>query len=148
MLSNEYGDCKDKHTLLAALLKAAGIEAWPVLISSNRELDPKLPSPAQFNHAITLVSLGDKLIWMDSTEEVAPVGVLMLPLRNKQALAIPNGKPAYLERTPAELPYRQIASFQTEGTLKAPSQVTSFRPIAAMRNCCCARSFDRCRNRR
>jgi len=117
VLSNEYGDCKDKHTLLAALLKAAGIEAWPVLISSNRELDPKLPSPAQFNHAITLVSLGDKLIWMDSTEEVAPVGVLMLPLRNKQALAIPNGKPAYLERTPAELPYRQIASFQTEGTL-------------------------------
>ena len=27
VLSNEYGDCKDKHTLLAALLKAAGIEA-------------------------------------------------------------------------------------------------------------------------
>ena len=36
VLSNEYGDCKDKHTLLAALLKAAGIEAWPVLISSSR----------------------------------------------------------------------------------------------------------------
>ncbi len=33
VLSNEYGDCKDKHTLLAALLKAAGIEAWPVLVS-------------------------------------------------------------------------------------------------------------------
>ena len=34
VLSNEYGDCKDKHTLLAALLKAAGIEAWPVMVSS------------------------------------------------------------------------------------------------------------------
>ena len=77
VLSNEYGDCKDKHTLLAALLKAAGIEAWPVLISSSRELDPATPSPAQFDHVITLVPLDGKLLWMDSTEEIAPVGVLM-----------------------------------------------------------------------
>jgi len=27
VLDNEYGDCKDKHTLLAALLKAAGYDA-------------------------------------------------------------------------------------------------------------------------
>ena len=39
VLSNEYGDCKDKHTLLASLLKAEGIDAWPVLISTSRELD-------------------------------------------------------------------------------------------------------------
>lgn len=32
VLHNEYGDCKDKHTLLASLLKAAGIDAWPALI--------------------------------------------------------------------------------------------------------------------
>lgn len=29
VLTNQYGDCKDKHTLLTALLKAAGIQAWP-----------------------------------------------------------------------------------------------------------------------
>ena len=77
VLSNEYGDCKDKHTLLAALLKAEGIEAWPVLISSNRELDAATPSPAQFDHVITLVPIGGKLLWMDTTEEVAPVGTLI-----------------------------------------------------------------------
>src|ERR1700744_4604515 len=48
VLSNEYGDCKDKHTLLVSLFKAAGIEAWPALISSSRELDSDTPSPAQF----------------------------------------------------------------------------------------------------
>ena len=32
VLDNQYGDCKDKHTLLAAMLKAAGYEAWPALI--------------------------------------------------------------------------------------------------------------------
>ncbi len=118
VLSNEYGDCKDKHTLLAALLKAAGIEAWPVLISgSGRELDAATPSPAQFSHVITLVSLDGKLLWMDSTEEVAPVGVLMATLRDKQALAIPAAKPAYLEHTPVGLPFPQTIHLQATGSL-------------------------------
>jgi hypothetical protein len=117
VLSNEYGDCKDKHTLLATLLKATGIEAWPVLISDSRELDPATPSPAQFDHVITMVSLDGKLRWMDSTEEVAPVGMLMAALRDKQALAIPVGKPAYLERTPIDLPSPRSIRIQVEGKL-------------------------------
>lgn len=101
VLASEYGDCKDKHTLVAALLKAAGIDSWPVLISTKRDLDPAVPSPAQFDHVITLVPEGSSLIWMDSTAEVAPVGVLTPRLRDKQGLAIPAEKPAYLVRTPA-----------------------------------------------
>ena len=117
VLSNEYGDCKDKHTLLAALLKAAGIEAWPVLISSKRYLDTATPSPAQFNHVVTLVPTSGKLVWMDSTMEVAPIGVLAAVLRDKQALAIPVGKPAYLVSTPADLPSPRTVRAQIEGTL-------------------------------
>jgi len=121
VLSNEYGDCKDKHTLLAAELKAEGIESWPVLISAGRELDPDTPSPAQFNHVITVIpGAGGKLLWMDSTEEVAPLGNLISVLRDKQALVIPNmaaGKPPYLERTPVDLPYLQNAHFDSTGKL-------------------------------
>jgi hypothetical protein len=124
VLSNEYGDCKDKHTLLATELKAVGIQAWPVLISSSRELDPATPSPAQFDHVITLVPLGGKLLWMDSTEEVAPINELIAVLRDKQALAIPNGKPAYLEHTPADLPFPQSARFQVDGALSAEGLFT------------------------
>ena len=104
VLANEYGDCKDKHTLLAALLKAVGIDAWPVLISSQRDLDPTVPSPAQFNHVITLVAKGNSFTWIDSTAEVAPIGTLMPNLRDKQALAIPNSSPASLKYTPAQPP--------------------------------------------
>ena len=117
VLSNEYGDCKDKHTLLATELKAVGIQAWPVLISSGRELDPATPSPAQFDHVITVVPLGGKLLWMDSTAEVAPVGVLMATLRDKEALAIPDGKPAYVERTPVEMPAPRSLRIEVEGKL-------------------------------
>jgi hypothetical protein len=125
VLSNEYGDCKDKHTLLAAELKAVGIEAWPVLISTNRELDPGLPSPAQFNHVISLVSVDGKLLWMDSTEEVAPIGQLTSSLRDKQALAIPAGKPAYLEHTPAELSSPKSIHFSANGELTAKGLFTA-----------------------
>jgi len=117
VLSNQYGDCKDKHTLLASLLKASGVEAWPVLISSGRELDSATASPAQFDHVITLVPLSGQMLWMDSTEEVAPVSILMATLRDKQALAIPAVKPAYLERTPANLPFVQSARFKIDGSL-------------------------------
>jgi hypothetical protein len=125
VLSNEYGDCKDKHTLLATMLRAAGIEAWPVLISSGRELDPAVPSPAQFDHVITVVPRDGKLIWMDATEEVAPVGVLMQPLRDKQVLAIPPAKAAYLERTPADLPFPQSAQFTVTGQLSDKGELTA-----------------------
>src|ERR1019366_5109164 len=55
VLSNGYGDCKDKHTLLAALLAAVGIKAYPVLINSSVTIDPDVPSLNQFDHVITVV---------------------------------------------------------------------------------------------
>jgi transglutaminase-like putative cysteine protease len=117
VLSNEYGDCKDKHTLLAALLKAAGYEAWPVLISSTRELDEQTPSPAQFNHVITAVPLAGKLLWMDSTAETAPMGLLLSPVRDKQGLAVPPVDPAHIERTPANPPVPGLFKFLCSGQL-------------------------------
>jgi len=125
VLSNEYGDCKDKHTLLATLLKAEGIEAWPVLINSGRELDPATPSPGQFDHVITVVPRGDKLIWMDSTEEVAPVGIIAAGLRDKQALMIPAARSALLEQTPAELPYPQSVRFVATGSMSEKGLFTA-----------------------
>ena len=55
VLHNQYGDCKDKHTLLASLLEAEGMHASSVLINSSRKLDPDVPSPSQFDHVITLL---------------------------------------------------------------------------------------------
>jgi len=117
VLDNGYGDCKDKHTLLASLLKAAGIEAWPVLIHSQRKLDPDVPSPAQFNHVITVVPRGGQLLWLDTTPEVAPYGLLLLNLRDKQALMIPTSKPPALETTPQNPPFPEEHEFSTEGKL-------------------------------
>jgi tetratricopeptide (TPR) repeat protein len=107
---NQYGDCKDKHTLLAAMLEAEGFHASSVLINSSRKLDPDVPSPAQFDHVITLVPLAKEEVWMDTTTEVAPFRLLSFNIRKKQALVIPVSGPAHLEETPADPPFpnRQI----------------------------------------
>ncbi|HLH34165.1 MAG TPA: DUF3857 domain-containing protein [Alloacidobacterium sp.] len=102
VLANQYGDCKDKHTLLAALLAAVGIRVYPVLISSQRALDPDVPSPAQFDHVISAVPQGNSYIWLDTTPEVAPFAFLLSSLRDKQALLISSDKPPSLVTTPKD----------------------------------------------
>ncbi|HEV3512203.1 MAG TPA: tetratricopeptide repeat protein, partial [Candidatus Sulfotelmatobacter sp.] len=119
VLDNGYGDCKDKHTLMAALLKASGVDAWPALIHATRKLDPDVPSPAQFNHVITVVPQGENYLWLDTTPEVAPYGMLLLGLRGKQALVIPSNSAARLMTTPENAPFEQQQSFSMEGKLNA-----------------------------
>jgi transglutaminase-like putative cysteine protease len=117
VLSNEYGDCKDQQTLLAALLKAEGFDAWPVLISSNRELDEQIPSPAQFNHVITAVPLDGKILWVDTTAETASMGLLLAPVRDKLGLAIPPAGNVHIERTSANPPAPSLYKFLCTGQL-------------------------------
>lgn len=124
VLDNGYGDCKDKHTLMAALLKASGVDAWPALIHATRKLDPDVPSPAQFNHVITVVPQGDKYLWLDTTPETAPYGLLLLGLRGKQALVIPSNSAAKLMTTPENAPFEQEQSFKMEGKLGADGTFT------------------------
>ena len=123
VLTNQYGDCKDKATLLAALLSAAGYSADTALIGAGIRFNEAVPSPAAFNHAITAISLGSgaaqQTIWLDSTQEVAPYRALLFGLRDKQALRIPLQGSAYLDRTPANLPFDSVQKFQATGTLDA-----------------------------
>jgi tetratricopeptide (TPR) repeat protein len=123
VLLNQYGDCKDKHTLLAALLDAAGIPAWPALIGVGVKFDPSIPSPAQFNHVITILPRDGKYVWLDSTAEVAPFGFLLQAIRDEQALVIPSGGKPVLLKTPVDPPLASSeivtvkASLAVDGTL-------------------------------
>ncbi len=130
IFANRYGDCKDKHTLLEAMLAAIGIHADPILINSQRQLDPDVPSPAQFDHVITLVTLGDRKIFLDSTPEVAPFGLLSYQIRKKKALWVPADGNAKVIETPADspVPNQQLMTVDGKvndvGTLTANIQFT------------------------
>lgn len=64
-----HGVCRDKAALLAVMLRAAGFQAFPVLISVGPLKDREVPQP-YFNHAITamLDSSGTYRL-MDPTDE-------------------------------------------------------------------------------
>ncbi len=115
VLQNGYGDCKDKHTLFSALLRAEGIQSYPVLIDSSRKLDADVPSPAQFDHVITAARLGTGLTWLDTTPEVTPLGLILYQLRNKQAVVASEDSEGGVQRTPADSPIKTFMHFTLDG---------------------------------
>ncbi|HHZ55688.1 TPA: DUF3857 domain-containing protein [Xanthomonas vasicola pv. zeae] len=70
-LRNRYGDCKDKATLLIALLQLAGIRAEPVLVNSDQGhgLEKRLPSPYAFDHVVVRAHLPQGEVWVDATRD-------------------------------------------------------------------------------
>jgi tetratricopeptide (TPR) repeat protein len=122
---NQYGDCKDKHTLLEAMLAAEKINAVPVLVNSSLRVNEAIPIPSQFDHMITLVKLKDHDVWLDATPEIAPARVLMAGLRDKLALALPQNEEARLVKTPATLPFPSYVQETIKGKLDAKGTLTA-----------------------
>jgi tetratricopeptide (TPR) repeat protein len=115
VFANEYGDCKDKHTLFSSMLIASGLRAYPALMNSSRKIDTDVPSPAQFDHVISAIPLAAETLWADTTAEVAPFRLLSPQLRDKKALLIPSSGLAHLETTPAEPPFLSSEVVTIEG---------------------------------
>jgi len=93
VLAQRFGDCKDKVTLLIALLRRLDIEAAPVLVNSalRGRVDQLAPTPLAFDHVIARVQLAGATYWLDATRgnQSGPVarrqstdfakGLLLLP---------------------------------------------------------------------
>lgn len=77
IFKNKYGDCKDKAILFITMLKAAGVEGYPVLIGTRGMPATVDDFPAvNFDHAIAAVELKGRLVFLDITAEVCSFGDL------------------------------------------------------------------------
>jgi tetratricopeptide (TPR) repeat protein len=117
VLVNGFGDCKDKHTLFAALLQAVGVSSYPVLIHSSIKLDPEVPTPAVFDHVFTAIPKGDKFVWLDTTPGTAPFGLVGEPLRGKLALIVMDSNKGLLTSVPKDLPFAPFQRFTMDAKL-------------------------------
>lgn len=94
-----YGDCKDKTTLLQALLAAKGIASSTALVNATDVywLPPIAMPTTAFNHAITYIP--EFKLFLDTTPGKAMFGVLSPQLHGKTALLIQNaqGEPELLK---------------------------------------------------
>ncbi|HEU5400192.1 MAG TPA: DUF3857 domain-containing transglutaminase family protein, partial [Terriglobales bacterium] len=98
---HRYGDCKDKSTLLAALLQAVGVNSYYFSVNTNRGLVTEgmpslafdheilaieLPAGAPAYHSVVTSKSGQKFLIFDPTDEFTPVGELNAGLQGGYGL--------------------------------------------------------------
>jgi hypothetical protein len=104
--ANSYGDCKDKATLLVTMLREAGVESYLTLVDSERGVvNPAVPTPWTFNHAIVAIKVPDgmattglyatvddpklgRILFFDPTSEMTAFGMLPAHEQDSYALVI------------------------------------------------------------
>ena len=111
VLNHHYGDCKDKATLMGAMLHEIGIDSYYVVINSERgSVTPETPAHmGGFDHAIIAIKLPEsvtdssliatmthpklgKILFFDPTDELTPFGQLNGALQaNYGLLVTPDG---------------------------------------------------------
>jgi hypothetical protein len=111
VFAHRYGDCKDKATLVSAMLSELGIESYYIIIHTERgAVTPGMPPQIGiFNHAILAIKLPEgvsdpslvaflndpklgKLLVFDPTDEITPFGHLRGALQaNYGLLVTPTG---------------------------------------------------------
>jgi transglutaminase-like putative cysteine protease len=69
VLARRFGDCKDKARLLCAMLRRAGIDACPALVSVRlrRAVAAHVPTPLDFDHVIAKIVVAGRVFWVDPT---------------------------------------------------------------------------------
>ena len=85
-----YGDCKALTNYMMALLKAAGIQSYPVLINPGHQQLPMIidfPSN-QFTHVILCVPLERDTVWLECTSQSFPPGHIGSNNENRFALLV------------------------------------------------------------
>jgi transglutaminase-like putative cysteine protease len=113
----KYGVCRDKAALLVALLRAAGQNAYPVLISVGWKKDPQVPNPF-FNHAIVGVEMRKgEYVLMDPTDE--NTRDLMPTYEGNQSYLVCRAEGDDLRRSPVDPPEKSMMRITTTGTLDA-----------------------------
>ncbi len=123
--ARRFGDCKDKASLMIALLRAAGVEAEIALVRT-RSLGDVAEAPASiaaFNHAIVYIPKYE--LWLDGTAEYAG---RELPLEDQGALALTvnlSGS-AQLRRIPMSRATDNYTKHTIEATLSS-SGIIQFR---------------------
>jgi transglutaminase-like putative cysteine protease len=108
--NHRYGDCKDKVTLLSAMLKEIGVDSYYVIINTERgSVTATTPPNLDFNHAILAIALPagvdaatlrariahpklGQILFFDPTDALTPLGRLSGALQaNYGMLVTPDG---------------------------------------------------------
>ncbi|MGD0745852.1 MAG: DUF3857 domain-containing protein, partial [Verrucomicrobiota bacterium] len=113
----KYGVCRDKAALLVSMLRLAGLNAYPVLVSVGTHKDAGVPDP-YFNHAIAGVELEQgRIVLMDPTDENTRELLPASDCNQSYLVARPDGDTIRL--SPIQPPEENLMRIKTAGVLNA-----------------------------
>ncbi len=137
VLRKRYGDCKDKATLMRAMLATVGIPSVAVLASATDSVLSSLPSPFQFNHCIVGIpksttfqptSLVDASVsdwtFFDPTDEATPWGKLPLRLSGSAVLPCADEATISLVELPTRSPEENSIEFRARAELDSAANIS------------------------
>lgn len=134
IIEAKYGDCKDHVTLLEALLAAKQIKSSSVLVNaSNSYWFPKVAAlPGIMNHVITYVPEFD--LYLDSTAQFAPFGVLPPNVIGKSALRLNEvgGQATVVLLPEAQAGFKNAIRVNTKLDISAAGEVSGQSQIASV----------------
>jgi hypothetical protein len=125
VLSRRFGDCKDKASLMHAMLEALGIDSRLVLLRTRRmgNLADAPASLAVFDHAILYVPKYD--LYLDGTAEFHGSGELPPDDRGAEALVVePDGTGSRIRRTPDSTSAENVDETRARVSLRADGSAT------------------------
>ncbi len=133
-----YGNYLQINWLFAALVRAAGLQADPVDLSSRNVyfFNPKLMNTRELNSNVVLVKLDGKDLYFDPGTAFTPFGLLTWSLTNVQGLRLDKEGGNWITTplsTPSESRVERHASFRLtdSGDLEGKATVT-FTGLAAL----------------
>jgi hypothetical protein len=116
MLEDLRGDCKDKSSLMVALLAEVGIPAQiAVLMTAQNGRTPMLPS-RRFDHAIVRAQVDGDEMWFDPAAGVFTFGALPQNDQGVKALVLDGGAAHFVE-VPLDEPAAQLTQRHCRGRL-------------------------------
>ena len=98
VLEYKKGSSAEITFLLLSMLKSAGIEGDPIILSTrgNGKLQDLYPIVSQFNLTIARVKIGSDVYYIDATDPLRPLEILPSKILNVRGLAIKEGKPEWV----------------------------------------------------
>ena len=104
VLKRKYGDCKDMSSILVAMCRVAGLDAYFATVGTNTlPYDhEEIPSPMLYNHMLCALKMGDNWTFMDATDPTLLFGENREDIQGKQALIYLNAKDYKIVTLPIE----------------------------------------------